>query len=104
MRRSAITYRQLGSSDLVVSSLGLGCGSFGKRIDADQTRRVVQAALDVGVTFFDTADIYGTRHGASEEALGRALGRRRDDVVVATKFGMDMHGMNGPDFGARGAR
>jgi aryl-alcohol dehydrogenase-like predicted oxidoreductase len=85
-----------------VSIVGLGCNNFGGRIDAEQTRSVVQAALDVGVTLFDTADIYGG--GRSEEFLGQALGSRRDEVVLATKFGMDMQGANGPDWGARGSR
>jgi aryl-alcohol dehydrogenase-like predicted oxidoreductase len=95
-------HRALGSSGLTVSVVGLGCNAFGSRIDAAQTQQVVDAALDHGITFFDTADTYGL--GASEELLGRALGTRRDDVVVATKFGMDMGGANGPDWGARASR
>ncbi len=95
-------YRQLGDSGLTVSAIGIGCNAFGARIDATRTQQVVDAALDLGVTFFDTADTYG--FGASEELLGRALGSRRDDVVVATKFGMDMKGGNGPDWGARASR
>jgi aryl-alcohol dehydrogenase-like predicted oxidoreductase len=95
-------HRALGSSGLTVSVVGLGCNAFGSRIDAAQTQRVVDAALDHGITFFDTADTYGL--GASEELLGRALGTRRDEVVVATKFGMDMDGRNGPDWGARSSR
>ena len=95
-------YRPLGKSGLTVSVVGLGCNAFGTRIDAAQTQAVVDAALDQGVTFFDTADIYGL--GSSEELLGKALGKRRDDVVVATKFGMDMEGGNGPDWGARASR
>jgi aryl-alcohol dehydrogenase-like predicted oxidoreductase len=63
---------------------------------------VVEAALDAGVTLFDTADIYGQGH--SEEFLGQALGKRRSEIVLATKFGMDMQGANGPDWGARGSR
>ncbi len=97
-----MTYRPLGNSGLLVSTIGLGTNAFGSRIDADQTRAVVDAALDAGVTLFDTADTYGV--GASEELLGAALGKRRDDVVVATKFGMDMKGANGPDWGARASR
>ncbi len=77
---------QLGHSGLRVSTLGLGCNAFGTRIDADRTQEVVDAAIDHGITLFDTADAYG--EGASEELLGRALGARREDVVVATKFGM----------------
>lgn len=97
-----MTYRQLGDSGLTVSTVGLGCNNFGRRLDADATAAVVGAALDAGITLFDTADIYGL--GASEELLGRALGRERENVVVATKFGMDMRGANGPDWGARGSR
>ena len=99
---SEMTYRPLGSSGLMVSTIGLGTNAFGARIDAEQTQRVVDAALDAGITFFDTSDTYGV--GASEELLGRSLGSRRDDVVVATKFGMDMGGANGPDWGARASR
>lgn len=97
-----MTYRPLGSSGLVVSTVGIGCNAFGSRIDADAVRGVVDAAFDTGVTFFDTADIYGL--GQSEELLGKALQGRRDDVVVASKFGMDMQGHNGPDWGVRGSR
>ncbi|MGC5022122.1 aldo/keto reductase [Micromonospora sp. DT47] len=99
-----MTYRRLGNSGLVVSVVGVGCNNFGRKLDLDGTRAVVDAALDAGITFFDTADIYGEPQGGSEELLGQALKGRRDDVVLATKFGMDMHGMNGPDFGARGSR
>ncbi|MFC6007302.1 aldo/keto reductase [Angustibacter luteus] len=97
-----MTYRPLGRSGLMVSRVGVGCNAFGARIDAEQTQAVVDAAIEVGITLFDTADIYG--RGESEELLGRALGARRGDVVVATKFGMDMQGDNGPDWGARGSR
>jgi aryl-alcohol dehydrogenase-like predicted oxidoreductase len=96
-------FRRLGSSGLVVSVVGVGCNNFGRKVDLDGTRAVVDAALDLGINLFDTADIYGN-HGASEELLGAALKGRRDDVVVATKFGMDMEGTNGADFGARGSR
>jgi aryl-alcohol dehydrogenase-like predicted oxidoreductase len=99
-----MTYRRLGSSGLVVSVVGIGCNNFGRKLDAAGTRAVVDAALGAGINFFDTADIYGTPHGVSEEQLGAALRGRRDDVVVATKFGMDMSGMNGPDYGVRGSR
>lgn len=78
--------RQIGSLDVTV--LGLGCNNFGWRIDANATKKVVDAALDAGINFFDTADIYGK--GQSEEFLGRALGSRRDQVFIATKFGMEM--------------
>lgn len=82
-------YRKLGNSGLKVSAIGLGCNNFGMRCDAEQTRAVVHQALDDGITLFDTADIYGNR-GGSEELLGKALGDRRREVVVATKFGMAM--------------
>jgi aryl-alcohol dehydrogenase-like predicted oxidoreductase len=78
--------RRIGS--LEVSLVGLGCNNFGWRIDAAATKAVVDAALEAGINFFDTADIYGT--GQSEEFLGRALGLRRNQVVVATKFGLKM--------------
>jgi aryl-alcohol dehydrogenase-like predicted oxidoreductase len=78
--------RKIGS--LEVSVVGLGYNNFGWRIDADATKQVVDAALDAGINFFDTADIYGK--GQSEEFLGRALGSRRDQVLIATKFGMEM--------------
>ena len=75
--------RHIGS--LEVSVVGLGCNNFGRRLDFDATKAVVDAALEAGITFFDTADTYGGTR--SEEYLGRALGRRREDVVLATKFG-----------------
>jgi aryl-alcohol dehydrogenase-like predicted oxidoreductase len=86
----------------MVSVVGVGCNAFGSRIDADQTQRVVDSALDAGITLFDTSDTYG--QGQSETLLGQALGSRREDVIVATKFGMDMDGANGPDWGARASR
>ena len=82
-------HRPLGDSGLEVSVLGLGCNNFGRRVDLSGTRRVVDAALDEGIDFLDTADIYGGG-GASEELLGQVLEGRRDRVVLATKFGMDM--------------
>jgi aryl-alcohol dehydrogenase-like predicted oxidoreductase len=82
-------FRAVGGSGLQVSVAGLGCNNFGMRLDAEGTDRVVHAALDLGVTLFDTADIYGGR-GRSEELLGRALGSRRDEVVLATKFANPM--------------
>jgi aryl-alcohol dehydrogenase-like predicted oxidoreductase len=97
-------YRRLGRSGLTVSVVGLGCNNLGGRLEREGTHGVVDAAVDAGITLFDTADIYGMPHGASEEELGKALRSRRDAVVVATKFGMDMEGANGPDFGARGSR
>lgn len=99
-----MSYRRLGESGLVVSVVGIGCNNFGRKLDLDGTRAVVDAAFDAGITLFDTADIYGTPHGSSEECLGAALKGRRDEIVLASKFGMDMEGVNGNDFGARGSR
>jgi len=76
--------RRIGSLD--VSVVGLGCNNFGRRLDAGATEKVVRAAMAEGINFFDTADIYGSTK--SEEFLGRAIGRKRDDVIIATKFGM----------------
>ena len=81
--------RNLGRSGLQVSLVGLGCNNFGGRLDLAATRKVVHRALDLGITVFDTADIYGER-GRSEEYLGESLGDRRKDIVLATKFGMAM--------------
>jgi len=85
MNAPAVTLRPVGSSGLSASVVGLGCNNFGRRIDADAAARVVHASLDAGITFFDTADIYGG--GRSEEYLGSALRGRRDGCVIATKFG-----------------
>src|ERR1700754_4155013 len=82
--------RRLGTSGLKVSEVGLGCNNFGMRIDEKATQAVVDAALDAGINFFDTADIYGGTK--SEEFLGKALGKRRKDIVLATKFGMPIGG------------
>jgi aryl-alcohol dehydrogenase-like predicted oxidoreductase len=91
--------RRLGLSGLDVPVVGLGCNNFGGRIDEPASRAVIDAALDAGVTFFDTADVYGNR-GGSEEIIGRALEGRRDRVVLATKFGHDL----GDGETARGGR
>lgn len=99
-----MTYRQLGSSGLVVSAVGLGCNSFGATLPPGDVPRVVEAAIEAGITLFDTADTYGGRPGQGEELLGAALEGRRDDVVIATKFGMDTGGLNGEDHGVRGSR
>jgi aryl-alcohol dehydrogenase-like predicted oxidoreductase len=80
--------RHLGDAGPEVSVVGLGTNNFGRRCDYDQTVTVIDAALDVGITLFDTADIYG--QGMSEDYIGRALEGRRDRVVLATKFGMPM--------------
>ena len=81
--------RNLGSSGLRVSLVGLGCNNFGMRLDLEQTRAVVDRAFDLGITLFDTADMYGSR-GGSETQLGKILGHRRKDIVLASKFGMAM--------------
>lgn len=81
--------RNLGRSGLRVSTIGLGCNNFGGRIDLEASRAVVHAALDAGITLFDTADVYGER-GGSETVLGQLLGPRRKDIVLASKFGMPM--------------
>ena len=93
-------YNPLGDSGLMVSVVGVGCNAFGARIDEDQTKAVVDAAIEQGITLFDTADSYAD--GASEELLGRALGTRRESVLVATKFGMGDH--DAEHFGAHGSR
>jgi aryl-alcohol dehydrogenase-like predicted oxidoreductase len=81
--------RHLGNSGLEISVIGLGCNNFGRRLDEKQTATVVSAAVDAGITFFDTADLYG-ENGSSETYLGKALKGRRDQVVIATKFGGPM--------------
>ncbi|HZY76709.1 MAG TPA: aldo/keto reductase [Jatrophihabitantaceae bacterium] len=96
-------FRRLGTSGLVVSVVGLGTNNLGMKLDDAGSREVVHAALDEGITLFDTADSYG----ASEERLGALLEGKRDDVVIATKFGSDVRrrGLsNGEDWGARGSR
>ncbi len=88
-------FRNLGRSGLRVSLVGLGCNNFGGRIDDEATRKVVDAAIEHGITLFDTADIYGEKAG-SERVLGKVLGARRKDIVLASKFGMKMfHGGQG---------
>jgi len=96
-------YRSLGNSGLVVSVAGLGGNNFGRRLDVDATRAVVDAALDAGITLLDTAESYGA--GRSEEFLGEVLARRRDQVVLATKFGHRGADMGyGAAAGAKGGR
>jgi aryl-alcohol dehydrogenase-like predicted oxidoreductase len=80
--------RRLGASGLLVSEVGLGCNNFGSRIGQEAAVAVVDAALNAGITFFDTADVYG--RSQSEVLLGGALGKRRKDVVIATKFGLPL--------------
>jgi aryl-alcohol dehydrogenase-like predicted oxidoreductase len=99
-----MSYRRMGASGLVVSTAGLGCNAFGVSVAPDDVRAVVDAASDVGITVFDTADIYGSSPGESEALLGAAVAGRRDDVVLATKFGADLRGALGDDHGARGSR
>jgi aryl-alcohol dehydrogenase-like predicted oxidoreductase len=97
-------YRTLGDSGLLVSVVGLGCNNFGGRIDSSAARAVVDAAIDEGITLFDTADIYGMQ-GGSEVALGEILQGRRDKAVLATKFGHQQVDMGyGPAAGAKGGR
>ncbi len=94
--------RRLGSSELKVSLVGLGCNNFGRRLDQEATRAVLDAALEAGITLFDTADIYGG--GRSETLMGVALEGRREQYVIATKFGMQMPGTDDvPDL-PRGSR
>jgi len=96
-------YRHLGNSGLLVSVVGLGCNNFGRRLDVDGTRRVVDAAIDAGITLLDTADMYGDSE--SESFLGEVLAGRRDQVVLATKFGHQNHDMRYPrTVGAKGGR
>ena len=97
-------YTSLGNSGLVVSIVGLGCNNFGRRLDVERTRAVVDAAIELGVTLFDTSDTYGGG-GRSEEILGEVLAGRRDQVVLATKFGHQGADMGyGPAAGAKGGR
>ncbi|MCC3314496.1 aldo/keto reductase [Nocardia africana] len=95
--------RRVGNSGLAVSVVGLGTNNFGMKLDFEQSRAVLHAALDHGITLIDTADSYGE----SERRIGEILQGRRDDVVIATKFGNDVRrlgGDNGEDWGARGSR
>jgi len=82
-------YRNLGRSGLRVSTVGLGCNNFGMKLDQAGTKAVLDAAFDAGITLFDTADMYGGR-GGSETLMGQAMGGRRKEIVLATKFGWEM--------------
>jgi aryl-alcohol dehydrogenase-like predicted oxidoreductase len=82
-------YRGIGKSGLRVSVVGLGCNNFGMRLDLEGSRKVIDAAIEAGITLFDTADIYGGA-GMSETMMGQILGTRRKDIVLATEFGMQM--------------
>jgi aryl-alcohol dehydrogenase-like predicted oxidoreductase len=95
--------RRLGDSPLQVSLVGLGCNNFGWRNDGEQTAAVLEAALAAGITLFDTADIYG-EDSASERLMGEALRGRRDEYVLATKFGMQIRGAEGVPEIPRGSR
>ncbi|WBU39328.1 aldo/keto reductase [Homoserinibacter sp. YIM 151385] len=101
-------YRTLGRSGLRVSAVGLGCNNLGRTGTASEeqagTDAVVGAAIDAGITLFDTADVYGAEYGLSERRLGAALGSRRDEVVIATKFGHADIPSPLPSWGARGSR
>jgi aryl-alcohol dehydrogenase-like predicted oxidoreductase len=95
--------RRVGSSGLAVSVVGLGTNNFGMKLDLEQSRTVVHAALDHGINLFDTSDSYGD----SEQRLGEILQGKRDDILIATKFGSDVRRLgqdNGLDWGARGSR
>src|SRR5690242_21315539 len=97
-------YRPVGDSGLMVSVAGLGCNNFGRRLDLGATRAVVDAAIEAGITLLDTADIYGNG-GGSEELLGQVLAGRRDQVVLASKFGFGDFDMGyGAAAGAKGGR
>ncbi len=102
MPQTDLPSRRLGDSELEVSLVGLGCNNFGKRLDLDGTAAVLEAALAAGITFFDTADIYGGSE--SERLMGEALQGRRDDYVLATKFGMQMRGADDAPDAPRGSR
>lgn len=93
--------RRLGDSELEVSVVGLGCNNFGKRLDLEATAAVLEGALEAGITLFDTADVYG--EGESERLMGEALDGRRDEYVLATKFGWELSGEGAPDV-PRGSR
>ncbi|MCR2785344.1 MULTISPECIES: aldo/keto reductase [unclassified Microbacterium] len=105
---TALASRRVGSSGLVVSAAGLGCNNFGRVGTATETlkgtRAVLDAAIDAGITFLDTADMYGKQPGLSETLMGQALGSRRDEVVLATKFGHAGFAMTGLPADAKGSR
>ncbi|HEX8753902.1 MAG TPA: aldo/keto reductase [Solirubrobacterales bacterium] len=100
---TSLPTRRLGDSELEVSVVGLGCNNFGRRLDKDGTTSVLEAALGAGITFFDTADIYGGP-GTSEEFMGEVLEGARERFLIATKFGMQMSGAEGVPSAPRGSR
>ena len=95
-------FRPLGNSGLMVSVVGLGANNFGWRLDLHQSRLVLEAGIEAGINLVDTSDSYD--QGNSEQILGEVLKDRREEVVIATKFGSDMGGSNGPDWGAKTSR
>ena len=94
--------RRLGDSEIEVSLVGLGCNNFGRRLDLDRTAAVLNAALDAGITLLDTADVYGD--GDSERLMGEVLEGRREEFVLATKFGWELSGAEGAPDAPRGSR
>ncbi|WP_286794587.1 aldo/keto reductase, partial [Microbacterium sp. UBA3394] len=105
---SSVPLRRVGTSGLLVSAVGLGCNNFGrpgtKTETIEGTRAVIDAAVDAGVTFLDTADMYGGEPGLSESLMGEALRGRRDEVIIATKFGHFGRDMGYPPSGAKASR
>jgi aryl-alcohol dehydrogenase-like predicted oxidoreductase len=99
---TALQTRRLGDSEIEVSVVGLGCNNFGRRLDLDRTAVVLEAALDAGITLFDTADVYGD--GDSERLMGEVLEGRREEFVLATKFGWELSGAKSAPDAARGSR
>jgi aryl-alcohol dehydrogenase-like predicted oxidoreductase len=101
-------YRTVGRSGLVVSELGIGASTFGRSgmiaTSQETVDEIVGRALDLGITYFDIADVYGDTAGLSETLLGKALGSRRDNVVIGSKFGGSLRGLAGQDWGVRGSR
>ncbi len=101
-------FRTVGQSGLVVSELGIGASTFGRSGMIATSQRavdeIVARALDLGITYFDIADVYGDEPGLSETLLGNALGSRRDDVIIGSKFGVALSGLAGQDWGVRGSR
>ncbi len=97
-----MTYRPVGRSGLMVSKVGVGTNAFGAHVDQETTTQIVTAAIDAGITLFDTADMYSS--GRSEEFLGKALAGRRDGIILATKFGMGSAELAGENWGAHGGR
>ena len=99
--RNRLEIRNLGRSGLRVSAIGLGCNNFGGRIGLEATRRAIHAALDLGITLFDIADVYGER-GGSETPMGQVLGDGRKRIVLASKFGLPMDDAGEQSGGSRG--